>query len=108
MIRTLIRFVVSAIVLMLVGYITPGFSSMGFVNALIAAAVIAGLSYAAELLLGKDVSPYGRGGVGFVVSAIVIFLAQYLVPGMHVSVLGALLGALFIGLIDAFVPTLLR
>ncbi|HBS57925.1 MAG: phage holin family protein [Bacillota bacterium] len=104
----IIRFVVSALVLMLVGYITPGFSSMGFVNALVAAAVIAGLSFAAEMLLGREVSPYGRGGVGFVVSAIVIYFAQYLVPGMQVSIVGALLGALIIGLIDAFVPTLLR
>ena len=104
----IIRFVVSALVLMLVGYITPGFSSMGFVNALVAAAVIAGLSFAAEMLLGREVSPYGRGGVGFVVSAIVIYFAQYLVPDMQVSIVGALLGALIIGLIDAFVPTLLR
>lgn len=104
----IIRFVVSALVLMLVGYITPGFSSMGFLNALVAAAVIAGLSFAAEMLLGREVSPYGRGGVGFVVSAIVIYFAQYLVPGMQVSVVGALLGALIIGLVDAFVPTLLR
>lgn len=108
MVRLIIRFVVSAVVLMLVGYITPGFSSMGFINALIAAVVIAGLSYVAEMLLGKDMSPYARGGVGFVVSAIVIFLSQYLVPGMQVTVLGALLGALLIGLIDIFVPTLLR
>lgn len=108
MVRLIIRFIVSALVLMLVGYITPGFSSMGFLNALFAAVVIAALSYAAEMLLGKDISPYARGGVGFVISAIVIFLAQYLVPGMQVSVLGALLGALLIGLIDIFVPTLLR
>lgn len=103
-----VRFIVSALVLMLVGYITPGFGSMGFVNALVAAAVIAGLSFATEMLLGREVSPYGRGGVGFVVSAIVIYFAQYLVPGMQVSVIGALLGALIIGLVDAFVPTLLR
>lgn len=108
MIRLIISFIVSAIVLMLIGYITPGFGSMGFMNALIAAVVIAGLSYAAEMLLGKDVSPYGRGGVGFVVSAIVIFLAQYLVPGMQVSIIGALIAAFLIGLIDAVVPTLLR
>jgi uncharacterized membrane protein YvlD (DUF360 family) len=108
MIRVIVRFVISALVLMLVGYITPGFASMSFMTALIAAAVIAGLSYVAEMLLGKDVSPYGRGGVSFVVSAIVIYLAQYLVPGMQVSIIGALLGALIIGLIDVFVPTLLK
>lgn len=108
MIRVVVRFVISALVLMLVGYITPGFGSMSFMKALLAAAVIAGLSYAAEMLLGKDVSTYGRGGVSFVVSAIVIYLAQYLVPGMQVTLVGALLGALLIGVIDIFVPTLLR
>jgi len=103
-----IRFIVSALVLMLVGFITPGFKTMGFMNALIAAAVIAGLAYVAEMMLGKDISPYGRGGIGFVVSAIVIFLAQYIVPGMQVSIIGALIAAFIIGIIDAFIPTMLR
>lgn len=103
-----VRFIVSALVLMLIGLITPGFSTMGFMNALIAAAVIAGLAYVAEMMLGRDISPYGRGGIGFVVSAIVIFLAQYIVPGMQVSIIGALIAAFLIGIIDAFIPTMLR
>lgn len=108
MINAITRVVVSAIVLMVVGYIVPGFSSMGLINALIAAVIIAVLSQVAQMLMGKEVSPYGRGGVGFVVSAIVIYISQYFVPGMQVSVLGALLGSLLIGLFDAFLPTLLR
>lgn len=108
LVRMVIRFVISAIVLLLVGYITPGFSVAGFTNALLAAVVIALLGMVTESLLGRDVSPYGRGIVGFIVAAVVIFLTQYLVPGVSVSIVGALIAALVIGLVDTFVPTMLR
>jgi putative membrane protein len=46
--------------------------------------------------------------VGFLTAAAVIYLAQFIVPALEVSVLGALLAALVIGIVDAFVPTELR
>ncbi|NLG68809.1 MAG: phage holin family protein, partial [Firmicutes bacterium] len=61
-----------------------------------------------ETVLGRNVSPYGRGLVGFIVSAVVIWAAQFLVPGMSVTILGALLASLIIGIVDLFVPTTLR
>ncbi len=103
--RTIVRFIVSAIVLMVVGAIVPGFSALSFGNALLAALVIAGLSYLIELVLGRDISPYAHGVVGFLVSAIVIYLTQFIVPDMSVSMIGALLASLVIGIIDLFVPT---
>ncbi|NMB12034.1 MAG: phage holin family protein [Firmicutes bacterium] len=103
-----VRFIVSALVLMLVGYILPGFKTMGFLNALLAAVVIAAIGWVIEATLGKEVSPYGRGIVGFLVSAVVIWAAQFVVPGMQVSILGALLAAFVIGIIDLFVPTTVR
>jgi putative membrane protein len=106
--RHVIRLVVSALVLMVVGFLVPGFDNLGFINALIAAAVIAVAGYLIEALLGRNVSPYGRGIVGFIISAIVIWGAQYLVPGMSVSIFGALIAAFVIGIIDMFVPTSLR
>lgn len=104
-----IRFVVSALVLMLVGFLLPGVRVSGFVGALIAAIVIALLGYAVERLLGDNVSPQRRGVVGFLTSAVVIYVAQFIVPSyLSVSILGSLLAAFVIGLIDAFVPTELR
>lgn len=104
----IVRFVVSALVLLLLSLILPGFRIMGFVNALIAAIVIAVLGYLVEALMGKRVSPQARGVVGFITAAVVIWAAQFVVPTMQVSVLGALLAALVIGIVDAFVPTELR
>lgn len=108
-IGAVVRFVVSALVLMLVGWLLPGIRVAGFTGALIAAVVIAVLGWVAETLLGKRISPHGRGIVGFIVAAVVIYLAQFIIPTyLSVNVLGALLAALVIGVIDAFVPTELR
>lgn len=108
MLRMIVRFIVSALVLMFVGFLVPGFGPISFVNALIAAVVISVLGYLVELLIGKNVSPQGRGIVGFITAAAVIYLAQYIVPALDVTILGALIAALVIGLIDVFVPTELR
>lgn len=104
----IIRFIVSALVLMAVSIVLPGFSIAGFWNALLAAVVIAVLGYIIEALLGERVSPQSRGLVGFITSAAVIWLTKFIVPAMHVTIIGALLAALVIGIIDAFVPTELR
>lgn len=53
----IVRFIVSALVLMLVGFILPGFKTMSFFHALFAAVVIAALGWVVESLLGKTVSP---------------------------------------------------
>jgi uncharacterized membrane protein YvlD (DUF360 family) len=106
----IIRFVVSALVLMVVSWISPGFIVKGgFLGALIAAAVIALLGYVGELILGTRISPQSRGIVGFVAAAVVIYLAQFIIPGLlSVSIIGALISAFIIGLIDNLVPTMLR
>ena len=109
MLGTLIRFLVSAIVLLVVSWLIPGFSVAGFTGAVIAAIVIALLGWVVEKLLGDKVTPRSRGLVGFISAAVVIYLAQYIVPGsISVSILGALLASLVIGLIDAFIPTEIR
>ncbi|HHZ20436.1 MAG TPA: phage holin family protein [Firmicutes bacterium] len=107
-VRTIVRFVIAALVLMFIGYVVPGFSALSFSTALITALVIAGISYLIELFLGQNASPYAHGVVGFLVSALVIYITQFLVPGLSVSVIGALLASLVIGLIDLFIPTKVR
>ncbi|NLL19453.1 MAG: phage holin family protein [Clostridia bacterium] len=108
-IGTIVRFIVSALVLMLVGWLLPGITVSGFTGALLAAVVIAVLGYIVEAILGDNVSPQSRGIVGFITAAAVIYLAQFIVPNyLSVNILGALLSALVIGVIDAFVPTELR
>ncbi|AWB43946.1 hypothetical protein DCC85_06730 [Paenibacillus sp. CAA11] len=99
-----IRFIVSALVLLLVGWLVPQFTVGNFGSALLLALVIALLGWGIEAVFGKKVSPFGRGIVGFLVSALVIWLAQFVISGVSVTMIGALLAALVIGIIDLFIP----
>jgi len=101
---TIVRFIVAAIVLMVVSWLVPQFSVGGFWSALMLAVVIAVLGWIIEGIFGKKVTPFGRGIVGFLASALVIWLAQFVVGHVRVSVIGALLAALVIGIIDLFIP----
>lgn len=100
----LIRFVINAIVLMIVSFFVPGFTVHGFWAAIIAAVVIALLDYVIQAIFKIDASPFGRGLSGFIVAAIIIYLTQFIVPGFSVSFFGAAVGALLIGVIGAIVP----
>ena len=98
------RLVLVAIILGITSFITPGFTIYGMWSFLLAAVVISGLDYFVEMLMGVDASPFGKGIKGFVIAAVIIYLAQFLVPNMGVSILGAVLAAIVIGLLDAVFP----
>lgn len=104
-IGVIVRFIVAAIVLMVTAFLTPGFSRMGFGTALLAALVIAAMDYVIRKLFKIDASPFGRGLAGFITAAVIIYLTQFVVPGMSVTILGAVIAALVIGVIDAIIPT---
>lgn len=98
------RLVMVAIILFLTSFLTPGFSIRGMWSFLIAALVISVLDYLVELLMGVDASPVGKGAKGFIIAAVIIYFAQFLVPNMRVSIIGALLAALVIGVLDVIFP----
>ncbi len=102
--RHVIRFIVAAIVLMVIGTFVPNFAVYGFWNALLAALVIAAIGWLIETIFGPEISPYSRGIIGFLVSAAVIYVTQFIVPGMVTGIFGALIAALIIGIVDLFVP----
>jgi len=109
MLGMIVRFIVSAVVLLLVSYIVPGLRVSGLTGAVIAALVISLVGYAIEKAFGEKITRTGRGAVGFITAAVVIYLSQFLVPGyISVSIIGALLASLVIGIVDSFVPTTLR
>ncbi|MDO4540613.1 MAG: phage holin family protein [Syntrophomonadaceae bacterium] len=109
MIGLIVRFVVSALVLLLVSWLVPGFEVSGFWGAVLTAIVIAIIGYLVELVFGEKISPQRRGITGFLVVAITIYLAQFIVPNyVSVTLLGALLAAVLVGVIDLFVPTQIK
>jgi putative membrane protein len=104
LLRHLVRFIVSALVLMFVSFIVPSFSVGGFWSAFFLALVIAIAAWIIESIFGRKITPFGRGIVGFLTSAVIIWLAQFIVSGVTASFIGAILAALVIGIIDLFIP----
>lgn len=100
----IIRFVVAAIVLMVTALVTPGFRNMTFGTSVVAALVISVVDYLVQRVFKFDAEPFGRGLSGFIVSAIIIYLSQFIVPGMEINALGAVIASLIIGIIGAFLP----
>jgi putative membrane protein len=103
-IGTIVRFLVSAFVLLVVGYLVPQFTVGGFWSAMFLALVIALIGWVIESVIGTRATPFGRGVVGFVTSVAVIYFAQFLVAGVSATLLGAIMAALVIGIVDLFIP----
>jgi uncharacterized membrane protein YvlD (DUF360 family) len=100
----IIRWLVGAIVLAVTAFLTPGFTISGVWPLILAAAAIAIIDYLVQKVLGVDATPFGRGLTGFIVSAIIIYVVKFIVPGYDVSLLGAVLGALVYGIINLLIP----
>ncbi|MCK9216359.1 MAG: phage holin family protein [Firmicutes bacterium] len=103
--RFVFRFIVAAIVLLITSFLVRGFQVKGFWTALIAALFISGIDYIIELIFNFDASPFGRGLSGFIVSAAIIYFTQFFISNMTVTLWGAIIGALIIGIADALLPT---
>ena len=98
------RLILVAVILGIISFLTPGFSINGLWSFLLAAVVITVLDYLVESFMGVDASRFGRGIKGFVIAAVILYLRQFLIPNMSVSIIGALLAAIVIGILDAVLP----
>lgn len=103
--RWLGRTVIMAIILAIVSFVTPGFTVTGLWSYVIAAVVISLLDLIVEKVMKVDASPFGKGLKGFVLAAVIIYVAQFIVPNMAVTIPGAIVGALLIGVLDSIFPS---
>lgn len=98
------RLVLVAVILGITSFLTPGFSIYGMWSFLLAAIVITALDYLVESLMGVDASPFGKGVKGFLIAAVILYITQFIIPNMSVSIIGAFLAAIVIGIVDAVLP----
>lgn len=100
----LLRILITSIVIAIAAYFTPGFSIDSLGSLLLAAIVIGILDYLIQRFTGIDASPFGRGIAGFLVAVIILYMTKFLVAGFNISLWGAIIGSLVIGIIDAIIP----
>ena len=99
-----IRLIASAVVLAITAFLVPEFSITGIGPLVIAAIVLTVMDYLFVKLLGIEASPFGRGIVGFVSAAIILYLTQFFVPGYSITILSAIIGAIVYGIVTYLIP----
>lgn len=98
------RLVTAAIVLAITAFFTPGFQISNIWTLVAAAVVLTVIDYLIVKFTGLHASSFGKGFVGFVLSAIVLYVTQYFVSGYTISWMAAIIGAIIYGVVDYFLP----
>lgn len=110
--RLLLHWILSAIALIIVSRIVPGFHVRGLVPALIAAVVIGLLNATVGLFLKILTFPLSILTLGIfllVINAVMILVASSLVPGFHVyGLIPAFWGAVVLALLGMLIRALVR
>ena len=98
------RLITAAIVLAITAFFTPGFTINNIWALAAATIVLTIIDYLITRFTGLHASSFGKGFVGFVLAAIVLYVTQYFVAGYSISWIAAIIGALVYGVVDYFLP----
>jgi len=110
--RLLLHWILSALALIIVSHLVPGFQVTGFIPALIAALVIGLLNATVGLFLKIITFPLSILTLGIfllVINGVMILIASAVVRGFHVTGLGpAFWGALVLALLGMLIRAIVR
>lgn len=95
----IIKLITSAIVLALTAFFTPYFEITAFFSLILAAFVITIVDYIFNILLDKNHSNLVRGIIGFLVSIVILYGVQFVIPSYIISLPSAIVGAIIYSLI---------
>lgn len=98
------RLITAAIVLAITAFFTPNFTINNIWSLALAAIVLTIMDYLIIKFTGLHASPFGKGFVGFALSAIILYATQFFVAGYTISWMAAIIGALIYGVVDYFLP----
>ena len=98
------RLFVAAVVLGITAFFTPGFSIDNIWALALAAIVLSVMDYLITRFTGLHAIPFGKGFVGFILAAVVLYLTQFFVAGYTISWVAAIIGAVVYGIVDYLLP----
>lgn len=102
--QVILRFVTSAVILAITAFFTPGFTIKNIWALALAAVVLTVIDFLLVKFTGLHASAFGKGFVGFVLAAVVLYATQFFVAGYSISWIAAMIGALIYGVVDYFIP----
>lgn len=98
------RLVTAAVVLGITAFFTPGFQISNLWSLIVATLILTIIDFLIAKFTGLKASPFGKGFVGFVLSAVILYVTQFFVAGYVISWMAAIIGALIYGIVDYFLP----
>lgn len=102
--QVILRFITSAVILAITAFFTPGFTISNIWTLALAAVVLTVIDLLLVKFTGLHASAFGKGFVGFVLAAVVLYVTQFFVAGYSISWIAAIIGALIYGVVDYFIP----
>jgi len=99
-----VRFITSVSIFAVTVFFTPNFNISSFPILILSSLCIIIFDYLISIISGIHDIPLGRGIVGFVAAAIIIYMTQYFVDGYYISVISSLIAAAIYGLINSMLP----
>jgi len=99
-----IRFITSVSIFAVTVFFTPNFNISSFPILILSSLCIIIFDYLVSIISGIHDIPLGRGIVGFVSAAVIIYMTQYFVDGYYISVVSSLIAAAIYGLINSMLP----
>lgn len=103
-VQVILRFITSAVILAITAFFTPGFTISNIWALALAAVVLTVIDFLLIKFTGLHASAFGKGFVGFILAAVVLYVTQFFVAGYSISWIAAIIGALIYGVIDYFIP----
>lgn len=102
--QVVLRFVTSAVILAITAFFTPGFTISNVWTLALAAVVLTVVDFLLVKFTGLHASAFGKGFVGFILAAVVLYATQFFVAGYSISWIAAIIGSLIYGMVDYFIP----
>ncbi len=111
MLQLLLKWVLSALALLAVAYIVPGFRVVSLPSALIAVLVIGFLNMTLGLLLKVVTFPFAiltLGIIYLVINAVMLILASKITSGFHIASFGAaFIGAIVLAIVHMIIEAVI-
>lgn len=103
-VQVILRFITSAVILAITAFFTPGFTISNIWALALAAVVLTVIDFLLIKFTGLHASAFGKGFVGFILAAVILYVTQFFVAGYSISWIAAIIGALIYGVVDYFIP----
>ncbi len=100
----ILKYISATAILTATTIFTPNFTITSIPALFLSSFVIILLDYMMSIITGINDSSIGRGIVGFISAAIIIYMTQFIVPGYYISMLSSLIAAAIYGTINSFMP----